>query len=101
MAPTTRADNRNKHPGYLVLSKAPLTSPPRTQVKSQLERDAIVNDIAALEDQLRTKQQQSRSVASQPPRPSHVKRPHSKLVRDDFSSGPGASQLTHKDKVLM
>ena len=46
------------------------------KAKSQLEQDTIVNDIAALEAQLHTKQQQLRSMASQPPGPSQGKQRH-------------------------
>ena len=82
MAPTTRADNKNKHPGYCVSSKPPQTtqSPSKMKAKSQLEQDTIVNDIAALEAQLHTKQQQLRSMASQPPGPSQGKQRHPPLV---------------------
>ena len=103
MAPTTRADNKNKHPGYCVLSKAPSYSPSKTQERSQLERDNIVKDIEALEAQLRTKQQQSRSMARQPPGPSQVKQLHTDSVGQQHSmAGQGAfTSHTPMDKVLM
>jgi hypothetical protein len=93
MAPTTRADNKDKHPGYLVLSKAPQAtqSPSKTKGMSQLEQDNIVKEIAALEDQLRTKQQQSRNLARQPPGPLHEKQMCSKPVHKQASSGQGVS----------
>jgi len=96
MAPTTRAENRNKHPGYIDLSKPPRSTQLPSKAKSQLERDTIVNDIAALKGQLRTKQQLSMKLAYQPPGPSQEKQSRSQSVhRQDSSGQQGMSHFTH------
>ena len=89
MAPTTRADNKDKHPGYLVLSKVPQTtqSPSKSRAKSQLEHETIIKDITVFEGQLYTKKRQSRSMASQPPGPLQEKQSHSQPVHEQCSSG--------------
>jgi len=81
MAPTTRPQNKEKHPGIpdLPVTRQP-PSKPTTKAKSKLECDVIISKVSALETKLLTQQRQTRAMARQPPGPSQDKQPHSQPV---------------------
>ncbi|KAI6102380.1 hypothetical protein EDD16DRAFT_1525614 [Pisolithus croceorrhizus] len=97
MPPTTRQQNKTKHPGLLDLPVvAPAaTGPPgsrlqeKQKAKSKPEQDSITRQVAALEVDLLTQQQQARASACQPPGPPQKKQPHawSTMYRTKVSSG--------------
>ncbi|KAI6020316.1 hypothetical protein BKA83DRAFT_20391 [Pisolithus microcarpus] len=98
MPPTTRPQNKTKHPGLLDLPVvAPeATGPPgsrlraKQKAKSKPEQDTVTRQVAALEADLLTQQQQARASARQPPRPPQDKQPRaqSTMYRTKVSSGP-------------
>ncbi|KAI6097741.1 hypothetical protein EV401DRAFT_1895435 [Pisolithus croceorrhizus] len=97
MPPTTRLQNKTKHPGLLDLPVvAPAaTGPPgsrlqaKQKAKSKPEQDSVTRQVAALEVDLLTQQQQARASAHQPPGPPQKKQPHaqSTMYRTKVSSG--------------
>ncbi|KAI6107307.1 hypothetical protein EDD16DRAFT_1523351 [Pisolithus croceorrhizus] len=97
MPPTTRLQNKTKHPGLLDLPVvAPAaTGPPgsrlqaKQKAKSKPEQDSITRQVAALEVDLLTQQQQARASAHQPPGPPQKKQPcvRSTMYRTKVSSG--------------
>ncbi|KAI6133914.1 hypothetical protein EV401DRAFT_1883083 [Pisolithus croceorrhizus] len=97
MPPTTRLQNKTKHPGLLDLPVvAPAaTGPPgsrlqaKQKAKSKPEQDSVTRQVAALEVDLLTQQQQARASARQPPGPPQKKQPRawSTMYGTKVSSG--------------
>ena len=84
MAPTTRPQNKEKHPGIpnLPVTQQPPSKPtaPMSKAKSKLECNAIIRKVSALETKLLTQQRETRAMAHQPPGPSQDKWPRSQPV---------------------
>ncbi|KIM65632.1 hypothetical protein SCLCIDRAFT_8140 [Scleroderma citrinum Foug A] len=87
MAPTTRPQNKGKHPGLPDLPRQTTQSPSKAKRKSNLEHNTIVKEVTTLEMELRMKQKQTQATARQPPGPTQDKQP-----RSQSAHGPKLSE---------
>ena len=91
MAPTTRPQNKGKHPGILDLpgshQDAVIPTKSQSKAKERLEHKAVIRRVAELEAELRTAQQQVRATVHEPPGPSQAKQSRTQPAQAPTSSG--------------